>query len=132
MQENHAYRALWWLVCVSPPINVAFAFLSLTARSTDEALSGTFVTVPLLFITLITGIVAVIVTLFSFPTRAQVIATLAFAAAIIPMYFLESASWWYVGWPRGAHAPLSVIFCVGASAAWVFFAVKLRERFRRT
>jgi hypothetical protein len=130
--QSRLFIVLWWLICLTPPLNVVLAVDSTTSRSADEALGGVFVTVPLFLLTIVLAPIVLIATVRSREAvRAEKLTASVLTASLVPMYVLVSASWWWLGWEHGRPSSPAGILCLIATAAWVAGAVALRRWCRR-
>jgi FtsH-binding integral membrane protein len=131
--QSRAFRLLWWSVCLMPAINLALAWDSRSARSSDEAL-GSVVLSGLLFFAIVGLAPYVVYSMLkshAATPRERVFAAI-LAAAVIPLYFLIAASWDSLGWqnrhdPDKPGATLYVILTV----IWVGGLIALRRWYRQ-
>lgn len=119
------FRLLWVALMVFPSaVFVQAISQGRRAQSADEALDGLFPMVTLLVALVVVASVVLIASLASARMRgAERVVVTSVALSVVPMYFLVSATWWYIGWPERGRSVTATVLVVGCNALWVAVAL---------
>lgn len=124
------FRMLWLALLCLPLICLVWAFDSRRhARSADEGLEHMFALVALFGLVALLGLVVFLRSLMSdnMRTPERLIAA-SVGLSVVPMYFLLSATSWYIGWPgRGPSTPIAALI-LGLNALWVALVLATGRR----
>jgi hypothetical protein len=124
-----SFRLLWVALMVFPSAVLVHAIGQGRAQSADEALDGLAPMVTMLVAVVVVAVVVFIASLASARMHgAEKVVVTSVALSVVPMYFLVSATWWYIGWPERGRSVTATVLVVGGNALWVAVALWVGAR----